>query len=173
MEPVAVGTPTGAAPPRAPTAAEKRATIVDYCIKTYGEDALSPYLSSVEYIDENLVLKDVEYIVSQGADVNANEIADPPLHVAARFGYTEVVKYLISQGADISAKDSESYTLLHSAVLSGNVDIVKFFVSKEDNVNAKADDGITPLHCAAENGHLDVIKFLISKGADVNAKTDE
>jgi len=50
-------------------------------------------------------LKAVQYLVSVGADVNAeDEGGNTPLHEAARFcdGY-EVLEYLISQGADVWA----------------------------------------------------------------------
>ena len=56
---------------------------------------------------ENGHLEMVKYLVSQGANVNAqNDYAD---RRAAHYGHLETVKYLVSQGANANAQDNLCY----------------------------------------------------------------
>mmetsp|Transcript_39665 Transcript_39665/g.99286 ORF Transcript_39665/g.99286 Transcript_39665/m.99286 type:complete len:144 (+) Transcript_39665:15-446(+) len=49
--------------------------------------------------------------LEQGIDVNTpDDKMCTPLHIAARFGHTEVCRFLMSQGADCSVKDSAGRT---------------------------------------------------------------
>jgi len=73
----------------------------------------------------------IEYLVSQGIDVNeASGFEECPLHCAARNFNIEIVKYLISQGAKMNAQDEDGQTPLHFAVGCSNKDVVKYLISK-------------------------------------------
>ena len=116
-------------------------------------------------------IKEVNALVSKGADVNAqSELFGIPLLAACAGGNLEVVKFLVSKGADVNAKSEPFGTLLLAASAGGNLEVVKFLVSKGADVNAQSFDGITPLHIVVSTGNMDVAKFLISKRADINAK---
>ena len=71
---------------------------VDKYVKERGREALIYYLGREKGdADEQLVLKYVKYLVSQGADVNASLGPTTPLDCARR--YPEVTQYLKSKGA--------------------------------------------------------------------------
>ena len=157
---------------------------VDKYITVYGRGAIMYYLKDVRRdTNDDLVLKYVQYFVSQGADVNAKNIEDyssskgrSPLHFAVRWGKIELIKFLVSQGADVNAKDNYGNTPLHLAVES--VEIAKLLVSKGADVNAKDDGGDTPLHVVAAAVYkqmtniqnVEADEFLVSQSAEVNAK---
>ena len=115
----------------------------------------------------------LQYLVSQGADLNAlSEIGATPIHYAARNSTVEVLEYLISLGGDVHAKNKKGATSLHYAAGGNfNVDVLQFLVSHGVDVNASEEDGWTPLHNAAlGNSNIEVFRYLVSQGADVNAK---
>jgi len=113
----------------------------------------------------------LQYLVSQGADVNAkNNKGDTPLHCAAIYNPSvEVLQYLVSQGADVNAKNKYGGTPLYNAASNHNDAILKYLVSQ----GADAGSGFwSQMLCnAIESKHnVDVLKYLISRGADVNEK---
>jgi ankyrin repeat protein len=119
--------------------------------------------------------KDVcEFLISQGADVNAgNESGFVPL-AGLISNYTErgveIFKLLVAHGADYNI-DFGGYPLLHQAVASchdENVrNIAEFLISKGVDINAKGYKDRTPLHMV---GCTEICDLLISKGADIKAR---
>ena len=122
--------------------------------------------------------KDVcEYLISQGADVNAGrEIGVIPLggiiSTQTESG-VEIFKLLVDHGADINAK-AGGYPLLHQAVFSCNHEsvrnIAEFLVSIGADINARGYQYKTPLHMV---GCIEICDLLISKGADIEARDKE
>jgi ankyrin repeat protein len=114
---------------------------VDKLIAEQGRSAIAYYVDHLnEKSDEQLVLKYVKYLVSQGADVNAER------------------KERILGGS--------SPLLSECARNNGganNMEVIKFLVSKGANVNAKNSDGETPLDWVISGGELH--KYLESVGA--------
>ena len=119
--------------------------------------------------------KDVcEYLIAQGADVNA----------ASEFGFfplggiistqtergVEIFKLLVDHGADYDINFG-GYPLLHQAVYSCNNESVKniaeFLISKGVDINAKGYQDKTPLHMV---GCRELARLLILKGADIEAR---
>lgn len=105
----------------------------------------------------------VQFLVEQGADVNANH---EPLYWAAENGHLDVVQYLIEKGADVHAKDDMA---LRYAADRGHLGVVKYLV--EHGADIRADDDWA-LRYAAQNGHLDVVRYLVGHGADIRAKNN-
>ncbi len=119
--------------------------------------------------------KDVcEFLISQGADVNAGrEIGFTPLTAALNNrteSGVEIFKLLVDRGADININVG-GYTLLHQAVYSchnENVrNIAEFLIFKGVDINAKGYQDKTPLHMV---GCLELARLLILKGADIEAR---
>ncbi|MFC1863799.1 ankyrin repeat domain-containing protein [Thermodesulfobacteriota bacterium] len=115
-----------------------------------------------------------EYLISQGADVNAgNESGFVPL-AGLISNYTErgveIFKLLVAHGADYSI-DLGGYPLLHQAVASCHNEnvrsIAEFLISKGADINGKGYQDKTPLHMV---GCRELGELLISKGADIEAR---
>ncbi|MBF0316286.1 MAG: ankyrin repeat domain-containing protein [Oligoflexia bacterium] len=90
----------------------------------------------------------VEYLVSEGADINtihANGVT--PLNSAAYAGHLNVVKHLMNKGADMNIANHNGYTPLNSAAEAGQLDVVKYLISRDANpLNEK--DGWSVLQLA-------------------------
>ena len=122
--------------------------------------------------------KDVcEYLISQGADVNAgSEFGFFPLggiiSTQTERG-VEIFKLLVDHGADYNINFG-GYPLLHQAVYSCNHEsvrnIAEFLISKGVDINAKGYQDKTLLHMV---GCTEICDLLISKGADVNARDNQ
>ena len=130
----------------------------------------------------NSDVKVLEYLVSQGSDVNMKNNKDnleTPLHCAARSNTNvDVFQYLISQGANVNASNGWGATPLVFAIwLNSNVEVMKLLVSCGADVNAKTWDGRTPLVIAA--GHssphvVDFLRYFVSvEGVNINAKSND
>jgi len=161
----------------------------DRYIAEHGKDALIHYMADAIDTDEippklkagkEFNLKYIEYLVSQGADVNAKSEDDlsvgiTPLHFAATLNpNVDVIKFLVEKGADVNAKDNSDVTPLHAAALNPQVDILKYLIEKGADVNAKGKHGMTPLHFAAVNNpNVEVLKFLVEKGAEADDEHGE
>jgi len=119
--------------------------------------------------------KDVcEFLISQGADVNAGrEIGFIPLTGALNNrteSGVEIFKLLVAQGADFKIIVG-GYTLIHNAALSCHDEsvrnIAEFLISKGVDINVKGYQDRTPLHMV---GCTEICDLLISKGADIKAR---
>jgi len=119
--------------------------------------------------------KDVcEFLISQGADVNAGrEIGFVPLTGALNNrseSGVEIFKLLVAQGADINI-DIGGYKLIHNAALSCHDEsvrnIAEFLISKGVDINVRGYQDKTPLHMVACRK---ICELLLLKGADIEAR---
>jgi ankyrin repeat protein len=116
----------------------------------------------------------VEFLISQGADVNIKDsLGVTPLQVAARAGRLEIVEYLLSKGAKVSVKDHTGNTPLHDAVINEHIQIVKILVSHGADINTADSENQTALHDAIKLKSIEISEFLLTKGANVNTKNDQ
>jgi ankyrin repeat protein len=121
------------------------------------------------------------------------------MHVAAVFGYKDLVDLLVANKAEFNiqdaaaigdlervkvmlkdnpdlvfSKDFSGQTALHWAAIQGQTDVVKLLLANKADVNAKAGkSGMTPLFNAVSSRHKDVVELLLTGGADVNAKIND
>ena len=103
----------------------------------------------------------VEYLITNGADVNAENIeGEAPIQFAVDNGHKEIVELLIANGAEVPT--------IHTAVRMGDLTKVKAFLEKGTDVNSKDRSGQTALHIAAREGHKEIVELLLANGADVN-----
>jgi len=91
-----------------------------------------------------------------------------PLHLAAAFGYQDLVEFLLASQADIEAKTVAGKTPLHWAASEGRTNVVWFLLAHHAQVNARDKYGNTPLHDAALNGRKEVVELLLRNSAEVN-----
>ena len=98
-----------------------------------------------------------------------------PLHLAAFFGYPEVVRLLLARGAGMNpvARNPMKVQPLHSAAADGHGEVARLLVEAGAEVNARQEGGWTPLHAAAKNADVEMVRLLLAHGADPLAKTDE
>ncbi|WP_424245836.1 ankyrin repeat protein [Elusimicrobium posterum] len=122
-----------------------------------------------------------QYLISQGADVNARDDFNmTALHKAACNHYEGKVKALLQNNADVNIKDNNGKTALHFALSCGieeqTPNVIQMLIAKGANVNAKDNLAMTPLMYASINTHdnipLDALRTLIKNGADINAKNN-
>ncbi|KAF3099580.1 hypothetical protein TWF569_004720 [Orbilia oligospora] len=91
-----------------------------------------------------------------------------PLHVAAGYGYQEVVKEILELGAinpqsfNISLPDSRGNTALHNAVNTGLLSVVQLLVENGIDIEKKNNDSKTALDLAIEFGYSSVERYLRS-----------
>ena len=97
----------------------------------------------------------VEFIISQGVDLQFNHTLEKLFFIACRKGHMKIIKYLVSLGADVCAMAN---TAIYMASSVGHYNVVKYLVSRGAEVR---DDLIVQ---AAKNGHFEVVKYLHTFG---------
>ena len=97
-----------------------------------------------------------------------------PLHLAARYGHTNIGMRLIDSGAQVDARDCHGATPLHVAACNNHVEFVYLLLSStaSADINSRTLNGSTPLHTAAACGVVDVINLLLCLGANLTATDD-
>ncbi|XP_066289374.1 uncharacterized protein [Branchiostoma lanceolatum] len=93
------------------------------------------------------------------------------LHVASRYGQTEVVELLIECKADVNARDDLRRTPLHRAAEGGHTGTCELLIRHGADVTARDRLQSTSLHLAALEGHTGTCELLIRHGADVTARS--
>jgi ankyrin repeat protein len=100
--------------------------------------------------------------------VSKNHDSNTALHLAARYGYNEVVKIFLSHGVTIDSKNNDSNTALHLAAKNGHNEVVDLLLSHGVTNDSKNSDSNTALHVAARNGFKYIVSKLLFSGSSVN-----
>ncbi len=116
--------------------------------------------------------------VAAAVNDRSNSTGETPMHIAARYGYTDLLALFVDQGGDVNLKADFVPTLstfgkgetpLMLAAEGGHEPTVDYLVDLDGiDLDAQVDDGGTALHRAIENGRYAIGKRLIEKGANVN-----
>ena len=116
----------------------------------------------------------VEYLLEQGADVNAvNSYGSTALFIAASKGKLEMARTLVMAGVDIHAVDHKHQNALMMASIFGKNDVVQYLLERGADINSEDVDGLSPLHFAAgNNGNLETTKTLLKHGANIEGTTN-
>jgi len=127
---------------------------------------------AIRYCPYDNVEKIVDYILSRGADVNAqNDDGTTPLIVAVSRSLGGTASLLISKGADVNKAGDFRWTPLHSA---SSTDMAELLLNSGADINARLANGRTALFRAVcLPGEHDLAFFLISKGADLSIRDKE
>ena len=124
-------------------------------------------------------IKAVHHIVKRGVSVNISSIqsGNSPLHLAAKYGYTDMIRFLLDNGANPNAANYMKETPLYLAVQSGHLSAVKEIL-KCPNIymtRAAVDTGLTaPMVCIQEmynaigrrdeDKYMDIFTVLYQRG---------
>ncbi|KAK6314095.1 hypothetical protein J4Q44_G00155540 [Coregonus suidteri] len=107
-------------------------------------------------------LAEVEMLLQNGADVNANnEFGRTPLQVM-KLGNPAIAEALLRANANPNVRDHvRGLTITHDAARDGYVDTLRVLMDYGADVNFLDNDGNLPLHLAAREGYLDVVQLLV------------
>ncbi|MCX6877439.1 MAG: ankyrin repeat domain-containing protein [Verrucomicrobia bacterium] len=108
--------------------------------------------------------KAVEYLLEQGAALEAVAVGCSPLQFAAQLGNAEVVKVLIAHQAKVNAVHPTGVRPLHVAVINGDLATIRLLVEHGAEVNAVDKNGRPALHGATWSD--EIFNLLLERGAD-------
>jgi ankyrin repeat protein len=111
----------------------------------------------------------VKYLLSRGADVNAQggEYGNA-LQAASVRGHEKVVELLLSKGADVNAQGGSFGNALQAASTKGHEKVVELLLSKGADINAQDRSYGNVLLAALYGSH--VVEPLLRTGIDINAE---
>jgi len=111
----------------------------------------------------------VEYLVENGADVNATDkYGNTALMEASDNGQLDVVHYLLDRGADINPSGPKR-SPLQRALVGNERETAELLITRGADVTRPDENGHTPLHIAAAHGYHEIAESLIARGADYRA----
>jgi ankyrin repeat protein len=120
----------------------------------------------------NLVI--AHMLVSQGADVNAADIAGvSPLVTAAWVEESDaMVALLLDMNADVNHVAANGVSPLFHAVSNDNATMVSMLLCHGANINRPLPDGTTPLHSAVFLQNSEIVDLLLQFRANVDPMVD-
>jgi hypothetical protein len=133
--------------------------------------SLSPALY---YASFGGLVKAVQYILSEGADVNAQGgYYGNALQAASLRGYKKIVELLLKEGADVNTQGGYYGSALQAASARGHKKIVELLLKEGADVNAQGGYHGSALQAASAEGYEKIVELLLKEGADVNAQGGE
>lgn len=92
-----------------------------------------------------------------------------PLHIAARYGHTEIVRLLVDQGADVNAVAINGFTPLH--VCANNAQIAELLLAAGAEPSIKDNFGSTVLQSAATYRKRELVDALLKHGVTLDFRS--
>ncbi|KAK6533050.1 hypothetical protein TWF281_007211 [Arthrobotrys megalospora] len=145
-----------------------------YCYHLYQPEKRSllpewTMVSGLYYASLNGIDSIVSFLVSNGADVNAQGgFCNNALQVASTYGHYKVVRTLLANGADINARGNLHGNALQAASYSGHANVVKLLLAHGANVNVPGGGLHNPLMAAVSSGYDNIVRLLLANGADTH-----
>lgn len=153
-------------------------------------------ISALMYAAHAGHLKTVQWLVENGADINARypfldysksinllkrERPNPPrkclgdtaLIHALKGHKNEIANWLIDHGADINLSNGLGLTPLAIALMNNNITMTQKLIALGAPCNVRDEDGLTILMHAVITGNIDLVRIIVQCGADVNASTTD
>ena len=113
-------------------------------------------------------IKDVEKLLSEGADVNyINKKGQFALYNACSNGDADMIALLLKNKAQIDLK-FKGWSSLTIASYGNHIAVVELLLKNNANVDSQNNDGASALHISSEKGHDEVVKLLLENGAKVD-----
>ncbi|KAH0360135.1 Pfs, NACHT and ankyrin domain protein, partial [Aureobasidium melanogenum] len=173
-------------------------SFLQYWARLYNGSKTPHVLPALYYASQFALHRSVDYLLSIGADPNAQgEVPygasvnaqggffGSALHAAAWNGHIDTLQLLLKYGADVSAmkwQHGSTSAALQVAAYRGHVEIVKALLMHGADVNAcnaqiSYEGGepsyttrhYTALEAASYKGHIEVVKILLKNNAKVDA----
>jgi uncharacterized protein len=105
-----------------------------------------------------------EYLLAQGADVDATTIKDTgevtPLRYAIDRKDFLMVKLFVENGADVNKANAQGWTPLMTAARVGDREIMAYLIDQGADIRARTADGTTALRTASNYGWTDIVVWL-------------
>jgi len=103
----------------------------------------------------------VQQLLDNGADINANSCGYTPLMSAARTGNTTVVEQLLGKGANVNATSNKggSSALIYAAI-RGQTDCVKVLLEHGANTEQRNHSGKSALDYARKKGYTKIVQLI-------------
>lgn len=161
--------------------ASQKSRVRRYPRETMRSAAEAQHFEFSEAVVRNDVAR-AKTMLAQGANPHERITTDlgdffyqPPLVVATRQGYAEMVELLVASGADVNIRGSYgNFSLLELARNYEQFDartqriILDALLTKSANPNVVSKGNDAPLTLAVERGQAELVRRLIAAGADVN-----
>ncbi|KAI9674016.1 MAG: hypothetical protein M1829_003859 [Trizodia sp. TS-e1964] len=112
----------------------------------------------------------VRYLLEHGANIEANDLVELQLLLAAQNGHEAVVKLLLEKGANLESKDISGRSPLCCAAQNRHEAAVKLLLEKGANLESKDINGKSPLGLALQYGSAAIAMQLLEKGANLESK---
>ncbi|MCX8131540.1 MAG: ankyrin repeat domain-containing protein [Clostridia bacterium] len=124
----------------------------------------------------------VEYLINNGADVNATAIStagekaglrgESSLMKAVARGNFDIVKLLVEHGADLEYQNQRlgMDTVIITTAGCGSSNILEYLLQKHVNIDYRNQNGQTALMRAVSNGRTENVKVLLNHGANTCIK---
>jgi ankyrin repeat protein len=124
--------------------------------------------SALYYASFGGLINTVKYLLSQGANVNAQggEYGNA-LQAASCGGHDRIVELLLGQGVDVDAQGRVYGNALYAASVGGHDRTVELLLGQGADVNAQ---GGRYGNAASVGGHDRIVELLLGQGADVDAQ---
>lgn len=123
----------------------------------------------------------IEYLIDNGADLNAKPCSKNALHIAVEENDDNIVKFLLNfDDCNVNAEMNGNLTPLHIAVSKNNLNIVKMLNEKNvkhdiygtDKINYS--DKMQPFHIAVYKNLIEMTEYFLDIiKVDVNIKTEK
>merc|ERR1712013_532643 len=115
-------------------------------------------------------LEVAEYLLEQGADVNAQDKGGLiPLHNASSYGHLDIAALLIKYSTIVNATDKWGFTPLHEAAQKGRTQLCALLLAHGSDPTLKNQEGQTPLDLASADDVKCLLQDAMPSGASVSA----